>query len=315
MNNRNKALVSICIPVYNEEEAIPHLFSKLRLVLAPLNYKYNFEIIITDNHSLDATWPQVLLEKKTNNDLFLIRAFRFSKNFGFQNSILANFGYANGSAVIQLDADLQDPPELIATFLEHWEAGYHVVFGVRTSRSESRFSTRIRKRGYALVNLLSEHPIPKNAGDFRLLDRKVVQALSNQRLIDPYLRGSIASLGFNQIGIPYHRLLRNNGQSKFPASKVLSLGIVGVINHSLIPLRISTYVGAIVLMLSFSGGIYYVIQSSLNADLPAGFTTTQVLILAGIGLNAFFLGIIGEYISRIYRLVRQEPSVIIEEEV
>lgn len=315
MNNSKKPLISICIPVFNEEDVLPELFTRLDEVLSKLIKRYNFELVFTDNNSTDRTWNIISHHKEIGYKSFNLRAFRFSRNFGFQNSILENFRKSNGDAVIQLDADLQDPPELIPEFLLQWESGIKIVYGIRQSRAEGTLPTKLRSLGYWILNIFSQYPIPQNAGDFRLLDRKVVNALSKQNLVEPFLRGSIAGLGFNQVGIPFDREKRTAGKSKFPPLQVLKLGIKGVINNSLIPLRLSTYLGALVLITSGLGGLYYLLQSRVNPELPEGFTTTQVLILAGIGLNAFFLGIIGEYISRIYRLVRGEPNVIIEDEL
>jgi glycosyltransferase involved in cell wall biosynthesis len=305
-----KKMLSICIPVLNEAANISFLLQKLNAVANSLP-QYDFEFIFSDNHSTDGSWQEILNFSQTDNR---IKGLRFSKNFGFQNSILANFNRASGDAVIQIDADLQDPPELLFRFIEQWENGYHVVFGIRIHRPENWLLRFFRKVGYWVINFLGEFDIPKNAGDFRLLDRKVVDALLTQSPLKPYLRGSIAGLGFEQIGIPYGRDERLRGESKFPVRRIFNLGLVGVINHSLIPLRISTFAGGATLLMSIFGGLYYVIQQELNKNLPPGFTTTQVLILAGIGLNAFFLGIIGEYISRIYRIVRGDPGVIVEDE-
>ena len=309
-NDKNTKLISICIPVLNEAENIPFLLDKLNLVANSLP-QYDFEFVFSDNHSIDGSWNQIYLASQSDAR---IKGIRFSKNFGFQNSILANFKRSQGDAVVQIDADLQDPPELLIQFLEQWEHGYHVVYGIRTHRPENWFIRFFRLAGYFVINFLGEFEIPKNAGDFRLLDRKVVDALLRQSPLQPYLRGSIAGLGFNQIGISYKRNERSRGESKFPIRKVFNLGLIGVFNHSLIPLRISTFVGGSTLLLSVLGGLYYVIQQEINKNLPPGFTSTQVLILAGIGLNAFFLGIIGEYISRIYRIVRGDLGVIIEDE-
>jgi len=315
MNNPKKPLISICVPVFNEEDVLPELFSRLDLVLSELCNLYDFELVFTDNNSSDSTWRVIRDQRDIGYKSFSVRAFRFSRNFGFQNSILENFRKSQGDAVIQLDADLQDPPELIPEFLKKWDSGNKIVYGIRRSRAEGVLPTKLRSLGYWILDIFSEHPIPPNVGDFRLLDRKVVNALAQQNLVEPFLRGSIAGLGFNQIGIPFDRQERTAGESKFPPLQVLTLGVKGVINHSLIPLRLSTYLGALVLITSGLGGLYYLIQSRVNPELPEGFTTTQVLILAGIGLNAFFLGIIGEYISRIYRLVRAEPNVIIQDEL
>ena len=315
MNKSKKPLISICIPVFNEEDVLPELFTRLDLVLSELISTYDFELVFTDNNSTDSTWTVIRDQKDIGYKSFTVRAFRFSRNFGFQNSILENFRKSHGDAVIQLDADLQDPPELIPELLRKWDSGNKIVYGIRRSRAEGILPTKLRSLGYWMLDIFSEHPIPPNAGDFRLLDRKVVDALAQQNLVEPFLRGSIAGLGFSQIGIPFDREERTAGESKFPPLQVLTLGIKGVINHSLIPLRLSTYLGALVLITSGLGGLYYFLQSRVNPELPEGFTTTQVLILAGIGLNAFFLGIIGDYISRIYRLVRAEPNVIIQDEL
>jgi glycosyltransferase involved in cell wall biosynthesis len=315
MEDLDKKLVSICVPVFNEESVIPELFSRLRVVLGSLKSEYDFEVVFTDNHSTDSTWDLLKVEAASSLNFFSVKALRFSRNFGFQNSILENYRLARGDAVIQLDADLQDPPELISVFLQKWESGFDVVYGVRQSRSEGLISSRLRTQGYRILDFLAEHSLPENAGDFRLVDRKVLDALINQNLVDPYLRGSIASLGFNQIGIPFERMARAGGESKFPPTKVFALGLKGVINHSLIPLRLSTYLGAIVLFVSACGGVFYFIQRQVSSDIPPGFTTTQILILSAIGFNAFFLGIIGEYVSRIYRIVRAEPNAVIQDKI
>lgn len=309
--SQTKTLISVCIPVYNEEEVILDLYQHL-VLLAEHENKYNFEFIFSDNASTDSSWNIV---KGLSDSDPRVKGIKFSKNFGFQNSILANYGKSCGAAAIQIDADLQDPPELISEFLRSWESGASVVFGIRIERPENFLWKITRKFGYLLVDILSETKIPRGAGDFRLLDRKVVDALLTQSHTNPYIRGVIASLGFKQVGIPYRRNVREKGESKFPLRQVLGLGFQGIINHSTVPLRLATYLGAGVLFLSLLTSIYSLVTHFTNANLPPGFTTTQLYLLASIGLNSLFLGIIGEYLLRIYRLLRGEPTVILDDEI
>jgi glycosyltransferase involved in cell wall biosynthesis len=306
----SKKLISVCIPVFNEEEILVDLYQRL-VILARTENRYNFEFIFSDNASIDSTWSLV---KGLSESDSRVKGIRFSKNFGFQNSILANYAKSSGAAAIQIDADLQDPPELISDFLRAWELGASVVYGIRVERPENVFWRIIRKFGYVLVDLMSETKIPRGAGDFRLLDRKVLDALLAQSHSNPYIRGVIASLGFKQVGIPYARVAREKGESKFPLRQVLGLGFQGIINHSTVPLRLATYLGGGVLLLSLFTSAYSLVTHFTNSNLPPGFTTTQLYLLASIGLNSLFLGIIGEYLLRIYRILRTEPVVIIDEE-
>lgn len=245
-----------------------------------------------------------------------VRVFKFSKNFGYQKSILAGYLKANGDALIQLDCNLQDPPQMIIDFIRIWESGFNVVYGIRRTRKENVFINVVRILFYKLINYLSEDPLPPNAGDFRLIDKKVVNFL---RIIDdpqPYLRGTIASVGFKQIGIPYDRNERLRGSTKFSIRDLFGLAFDGILNHSIIPLRIATFTGIIVSFLSLIFSIFYIIGKLFYGyDWPAGFTTLTVVMLGGIGLNALFLGIIGEYIGRIYKQLKKQPLVVIDVEL
>ena len=206
-------LISISIPVYNEEANLDRLYDRLCAIAEKLSGKYELEFVFTDNHSDDKTWNILcaFAEKDTR-----IKAIRFSKNFGFQRSIQANYLHTKGDAVMQIDADMQDPPEMLEQFLEFWTQGYAVVYGIRRKRKEGSFLSIFRKAGYFVIDKLSEDPIPHNVGDFRLIDRKIIQNLEKFKIPNPYLRGTIASLGFRQIGIPYDRDSRMAGESKFP---------------------------------------------------------------------------------------------------
>jgi len=303
-------LISIVVPVFNEEDNIVPLYDRVLKVMFSLADRYDYEFIFTDNHSTDMTFER--LEQLARRDK-RVRIYRFSRNFGFQRSIYTGYSKANGDVAIQLDCDLQDPPELITEFVRYWEEGYQVVYGVRRTRKESWLISRVRNVFYWLIDLLSEDNLPHNAGDFRLVDRRVLDELKRFDDHQPYLRGTIAAMGFKQIGIPYDRAERLSGKSKFSLGGLFKLATDGILNHSIIPLRISTFTGLTISLITFLGIIGYLIgKLFLGKEWPAGFATTTTLILLSLSLNALFLGIIGEYLGRIYQQVKKRPLTIIE---
>lgn len=303
-------LLSIAIPVLNEAGNLAALYARLSALGEKMADRCRLEFVFTDNHSSDQTWA--MLEQLALADS-RVRAIRFSRNFGFQNSILANYLHARGDAVMQIDADLQDPPEMLEQFFEMWKKGWHVVYGIRRKRPEGAALNAFRRFGYWAIDRVSEHPIPRDVGDFRLVDRRVVDAIAKLRTPSPYLRGTIASLGFNQGGIAYDRDARTAGESKFNIRRLMILGMTAVLNHSTVPLRTASFVGLLMLALSLFGAVYYVALRLVQPDIPRGFTSIQLLVLFGIGLNSFLMGIIGEYILRIYRLLRRDPIAIVEQ--
>lgn len=302
-------LISISIPVLNEEQNIDALYRRLCAVADRMADRCRLEFVFSDNHSDDRTWT--LLAALAERDS-RVRAIRFSKNFGFQRSILANYMHTRGDAVMQIDADLQDPPELLEVFYEKWRSGYQVVYGVRRARPEGVMLRAFRKIGYWIIDKISEHPIPRDVGDFRLIDRKIVDLLVRVKTTNPYLRGTIAGLGFNQTGIPYDRDARVAGKSKFNVNRLLRLGLTAVFNHSTVPLRVASFLGVVILTMSVIGAAYYALLKLTNPDLPQGLASIHILVLFGIGLNSFLLGIIGEYILRIYLVLRDDPVAVVE---
>lgn len=308
-----KPLISLVVPVYNEAETLPLFYPAVRSVIDPLTDRYDFEFVFTDNHSTDRT-PDLVAELARQDGR--VRGYRFSRNFGYQRSILTAYLRAEGDAAIQLDCDLQDPPELIPVFLEQWQAGSDVVYGIRRSRLEARRWSYARKVFYWLVDVLSEDPIPRDAGDFRLISRRVIEELRNIADTKPYLRGTIATLGFQQTGIPYDRRARVVGDSKFSFRDNIMLALDGVVNQSVVPLRMATYVGMFVAgmtVLAIFG--YLVAHYTTGFRAPAGFTTTTILILASLGINAMLLGIIGEYLGRMYLQMKNRSLSIVEREL
>ncbi len=303
-------LISVVVPVYNERDNLETLHARVAAVFEGLADRYDFELVFTDNHSTDGSFDEIVRLASVDPR---IRGYRFSRNFGFQRSILEGLRRARGAAAIELDADLQDPPELIPEFLRLWELGHAVVYGVRKKRPEPWYIESSRRVFYRLANTLSEDDLPVDAGDFRLVDRRVLDVLRQVEDAQPYLRGTIAAMGFDQIGVDYERDARTQGASKFSLGDMTSIAVDGILNHSLVPLRIATYTGVIVAGLSVITAIGYLVgRFAFGIDWPPGFATTTILILLGMALNALFLGVIGEYLGRIYRQVKLGPNTIVE---
>lgn len=302
--------LTVVIPVYNEEANIPAAYAEVKRVLGALAGKYDHEIIFTDNHSQDRSFE--LLQGLSERDP-RVKVVRFSRNFGYQKSIYTGYTLSTGDAVIQLDCDLQDPPEMIPRLVEKWEEGCSVVYGVRLGRKEGWAITTLRRLFYRIINRLSDDALPLDAGDFRLVDRKIVRELRSIYDFNPYLRGTIAAMGFKQVGVPYERRERTAGESKFPLSNLIRLAVDAFLNHSTLPLRLAYYTGLITCLaaLGLMAG-YILMKLFLARQWPAGFTTTTTLQLLSIGLNALFLGIIGEYLGRIYQQVKRHSITIIE---
>ena len=305
-----RRLVSIVIPVLNEADNIPRVYDELVAALGPLEPRYELEFVFTDNHSTDATFEKLC---RLAGDDHRVRVYRFSRNYGFQASILTGYLQAQGDAIVQIDADLQDPPSLILEFVRQWELGYQVVYGVRRSRKEGWLITNTRKTFYILIDWLSEYPLPRNAGDFRLITRPVVDQIRTMDDAFPYLRGIIPGLGFDQIGVPYDRDPRTAGESKFSVAKLIALAIDGIVASSVVPLRLATYLGLLISLFAVFGVLFYVGGAIfLQQEWPSGFATLAVLQTAALGLNALFLGIIGEYLGRMYQQGRRRPLTVIE---
>lgn len=305
--------ISLVVPVYNEEENVEAFYQEVQRVMDSLAADYDYEFVFTDNHSSDRTFE--LLRRLATNDS-RVHVLRFSRNYGYQRSILTGYQHAHGDAAIQLDCDLQDPPELIPEFLRQWESGYEVVYGVRRSRQEGRLINAARKVFYRLIDVLSEDELPHDSGDFRLVGRRVLDELRRLNDCHPYLRGFIATLGFAQLGVPYDRRARARGESKFSLAALARLAVDGILSHSIVPLRMATLGGTIVSLLTLLACVAYLTGKLVfRLDWPAGFATTTILILASTSVNAIFLGIIGEYLGRIYQQLKKPPHVVIEYEL
>ncbi len=304
-------LISLCIPVYQESENIDRLLAALHAFTVS-EPAYRFEFVFTDNASTDDTFEKLVTASR--NDA-RIRVLRLSRNFGFQRSMLTNYFNSRGDAAVQVDADLQDPPEMIREFLRLWEQGYKVVYGVRRKRQESKLLSVLRSVGYWVISTLSDSHLPRDSGDFRLIDRLVIDELRNFEHGAPYLRGLIASIGYAQTGVPYDRHARQAGSSKFGLWALLRFGMDGICSHSTKPLQFITFFGVVVGFSTVALGLYYLIRFFVDQSLPVGFTTIVLLLLASVSVNTIFLGVIGEYVGRTFRNSQQEPLTIIAERV
>jgi polyisoprenyl-phosphate glycosyltransferase len=308
-----RRLISIVVPVYNEERNVAPLYEAVAAVMRRIADRYDFELVFTDNRSTDGTFDE-LVKLAARDER--VRVFRFSRNFGFQRSIYTGYMKARGDAAVQIDCDLQDPPELILDFVKEWEAGAQVVYGIRRSRKEGYRITLLRRVFYRLIDFLSEDHLPHDAGDFRLVDRRVLEVLRQVDDTKPYLRGMLATLGFKQTGIAYDRAARERGESKFRMKDLVGLALDGILSHSTVPLRVATYTGLVVSALTLLAIAGYAVGRVIyGADWPAGFATTTLLILLSLSINALFLGVIGEYVGRIYQQVRRRPLTIIDQSV
>jgi len=305
--------ISIIVPVYNEQDNVLNAYNALKKEMDLFKGKYDYEIIFTDNHSQDNTFR--LLQDIARGDL-RVKIARFSRNFGYQKSIYTGYILSSGDAAIQFDCDLQDPAEFLGKFIEKWEQGYQVVYGIRRERKEMRLINLIRKIFYRFIAFLSKDDLPKDAGDFRLIDKRIISELKKLYDYHPYIRGLIASFGFEQVGIEYNRQERRRGKSKFRFGDLVNLALDGIVNHSIALLQLATYCGFVIFLCAF-GFLFVYLAGKIffGQNWPPGFATLVTLVLFSLSLNALFLGIIGEYIGRIYQQVKSYPITIIEKSV
>ena len=302
-------LLSIVIPCYNEEEVIKTTHARLNCVLEKITA--DFELIYVDDGSRDRT-AQLLCQLQKSDSR--VRVILLSRNFGHQMATTAGIEYSIGDAVVLIDADLQDPPELIQDMVEKWSQGYDVVYGVRSERiGESAFKLWTAKAFYRLMNYLSDVTIPLDTGDFRLMDRRVVKALSAMPERDRFLRGMVSWVGFRQIPLPYQRDKRLAGVSKYPFWKMVRFASDGILSFSLVPLRLAIWFGFCALALAFLGIIYALVVRLFTSNWQPGWALLFIGILSMGGVQLIFLGVIGEYVGRIYREEKRRPLYIVRE--
>lgn len=308
-------MLSIVIPIYNEEENLYNLYN--RLVASSPAWQEDFEIVLVNDGSRDRSL-EIMKGFVTQDNR--VRVVNFSRNFGHQAAISAGIRHAKGDAVIIMDGDLQDPPEELHRFLAKWQEGYDVVYAIRTRRKEGFFKRFAYATFYRILDAISNLDIPLDAGDFCIMDRKVVNALNNDMPEQSrFVRGLRAYAGFKQIGMTYERAERVAGEVKYTFKKLVRLALDGLFDFSTFPLRIATYLGFFIAIPSFMFGIFFVVHRILNFKL-FGYSPTDTPGLATLATGMFFLsgimliilGIVGEYLGRIYYEVKKRPFYIIE---
>jgi dolichol-phosphate mannosyltransferase len=300
---------SIIVPVFNEKECLAELYQRICAVMD--STKEVWEFVMIDDGSRDGSTDIIRGLAKEDSR---VRAVIFARNFGHQIAVTAGLDYARGQAVVIIDADLQDPPELILELAARWREDYQVVFAVRTEREgENWFKLFSASMFYRIISRITDVKIPMDAGDFRLLDRKVVDVLKNMHERHRFLRGMAAWVGFRQIGVPYQRAARFGGETKYPLRKMIRLALNAITGFSYFPLQLATYIGFVAATFSILA-IPAVIIARLAGNQPFyGQTTTLISVLFLGGVQLISLGILGEYLGRVYDEVKGRPLYITSE--
>ena len=308
--SQETCLLSVIVPCASEEEVLLETHRQLVEALARI-VDLGFEIVYVDDGSTDST-PALLRELQLSDDR--VRVVRLSRNFGHQIAITAGMEHAAGDAVVVIDADLQDPPEIIAEFVAQWRNGYDVVYGVRTEREgETVFKLWTAKLFYRLVGRMSETEIPLDTGDFRLMDRRVVKALLAMPERDRFVRGMVSWLGFSQVAVPYRRAPRLAGKTKYPLTKMVRLATDGIVSFTTMPLRLATWLGFGVSGMAVVGIVVALCARLFGKGWVQGWTSIVIAVLFLGGVQLICLGIIGEYVGRTYGESKRRPLYWVQE--
>ena len=307
--------VSVIVPCFNEEAVLPQLFS--RLGRAADAWGVDYEILCVDDGSRDGTWELLRAQSERDSRWHCIS---FARNFGHQAAVSAGLYYAEGDAVVIIDADLQDPPEEVHRLLAKWREGFEVVYAVRTKRKDATVKRFLAWSFYRVILWMVPFRIPTDSGDFALLDRKIVDVLNSMPERNRYLRGLRAWCGFRQIGIEFERHARAAGEPQYTFRKSLRLALDGIFSFSSVPLRLASHLGLWVSMLALVGGMFTFIQrvfrsyfESIGLGPQPGFATIVISILFLGGVQLICLGIVGEYLGRIYEEVKGRPPWIVRD--
>ena len=305
--------ISVVIPMYYEEEVAEECYKRLTKVLKSIN-NYSYEIIFVNDGSKDKTLP--ILEGIAEKDKD-VKVISFSRNFGHQCAVTAGIKFVTGDAVVIIDADLQDPPELIPDMLKLWEEGNEVIYAKRKTREgESKFKLFTAKMFYKTLNALSDVEIPKDTGDFRLVDRKVVDTINNMPEHNKFLRGLFSWVGYKQTPFEYERKERFAGKTKYPLKKMIKLASDGIISFSSKPLKLVGGIGILTILISIVLLIYSIVSYIFKLNnLTSGWTSIMVAITFFSGVQLLSIWIIAEYIARIYDESKQRPQYIIDKKI
>lgn len=300
---------SIVVPVYNEEGCLEELYRRVKAVMESTGEPW--ELVLVDDGSRDRSTE--IIKHLAEQDR-RVRPIIFARNFGHQIAVTAGLNYSRGQAVVIIDADLQDPPEVILDLISKWREGYEVVYAVRTEREgETWFKKATAAAFYRLIYRITDVKIPVDTGDFRLMDRKVVDVLNRMREHHRFLRGMSAWVGFRQIGVPYKRAPRFAGETKYPLRKMLRLALNAITSFSYFPLQLATYMGFIAAGLAILAIPFVIILRALQPQAFFGQASTLIAVLFLGGVQLISLGILGEYVGRIYDEVKGRPLYVVRE--
>jgi glycosyltransferase involved in cell wall biosynthesis len=305
---KHEPFISLVVPVFNEQEVLDIFLEKTSSVLEGAGLEY--EYVFVNDGSLDNTLPMLISLSNRNPR---VRVVNLSRNFGKEAALTAGIDHIRGNVMVPIDVDMQDPPDLIPDFIEKWREGYDVVYGVRSSRDDDSLVKRATAGGfYKLFNRLSPTHIPDNAGDFRLLDERVVTVLKQLPERNRFMKGLFSWVGFRSIGVPYERPARAAGQTKWSFLKLWNFALDGIVSFSTVPLRVWSYVGAVISLLSFFYASFIVIRVIiLGVDLPGYPSLLTVVLFLG-GIQLLSLGVIGEYLSRLFVEAKARPIYIVD---
>lgn len=300
---------SIVIPVYNEEEVIEHTYERLKTVMQSSDG--NYELLFINDGSKDRS-VDILLQLSEQDKT--IKIVDFSRNFGHQIAITAGMDYASGNAIVIIDADLQDPPELILEMIQKWKEGYDVVYAKRTARKgETFFKKQTASAFYKTLRAMTEIDIPIDTGDFRLIDRKVCDQMNNIHEKNRFVRGLVSWVGFKQTAVEYERDERFAGETKYPLKRMLKLSLDGITSFSYKPLKLANYLGASLSLIGFVYMLIVLYQKLFTTTTVTGWSSIIVIQLFFSGITLMMLGVIGEYIGRIYDEAKNRPLYIVKD--
>jgi polyisoprenyl-phosphate glycosyltransferase len=304
---KNNPEVGLIIPCYNEESVLPSMLDRLNDVFS--RWSYTPYVLFVDDGSADRTYE--LLQTACREDA-RFACLRFSRNFGHQIAVSAGLKHIRGDVVCVLDADLQDPPEFLEDMINKWKEGYDVVYGIRQKRKEALLLRMAYSLFYRLLKRIANIDIPLDAGDFSLMDRRVVDRINDMPEHNRFIRGLRGWVGYRQIGIPYERAGRQAGAPKYNVRRLLQLALDGLISFSSVPLRVATWVGAMASVLGFFLIVWALYSKFVYGITPSGWTSLAVMMLFFGGIQLIVLGIIGEYVGRIFDEVKNRPHFLVE---
>ena len=311
---QGRPTLSIVVPLFNEEENVAPLLERITGIAGRLENVESYEIVLVNDGSTDGTLAAIRRELRTRPNVILVN---LSRNFGHQLAATAGMDIASGNAVVLMDGDLQDPPELIDAFVRKWGEGYDVVYAIRrTRKGESPFKLLTARIFYRTIKRLTKVSIPVDTGDFRLMSRRVIEALKRTPERHRFLRGLVSWVGYNQIGVEYDRDERRAGVTKYPLPKMIRFAIDGITSFSDVPLRFASYLGFVSSIIAFVYALMVIGFKFLSLNPPAytkGWASTIVAVLFLGGVQLISLGILGEYIGRIYDEVKGRPLYLISD--